>query len=940
MATCQYFHDDKLIAEGIPALKDYLFNGGLEDLLPGLKGVPKLLRGGESNDIRYSIRSANIELPDETTPQKIQRLFQNGLNRIGVLQNTIKSEGGTVNKTADVLAAMEAHPNQSGAKIQTFHDTTVLPLMDKLGKITQVNGKRALLQDVAMLIYAKHAPEANAQVSKINPKYKGDAGSGMTNAESIGELNRLRLAYGTNYASMETLANEWQAITNNSLEMLHKSGAISDEQYQSYKGAYSYYAPLKGFEEVDKQGNITQMGTGKGMSASKFSKRRLGRSSRAGQIIENIVRDHSRAIIASNKAANVHPKLWQLLQDNPELVGEDKQFEVEYSPTQPALVNGTVRNVPKQFDIETEIKMFRDGKEVRIKPKDDLITRAFNDLSNENLTGIYSAASMLNRFLRQAWTQKNPAFFIINPIRDIQQAMVVLAGDKGLKFAAQTLSPNNWGSAWKTVLDHSTGKNKNDPMMQRYLKAGGSIATAYIASLDKINEDLHVILERNGGESLLDLIRSGEYQRAGKIAAVRSWNNVMFRGIEHLNTAFENATRLSTFKTAIDNGLSDDEAAKMSRDVTVNFSRHGELGKKIGAMYLFANANIQGTQNLWRTLTSGDHKGQAWGMVSALATLGFMAAMMGGDDGDDDLQPDYEKNRNLTFEYAEGKRFAIPLPYGWSWFRDLGRASAQVINGGDAEKISGKLASSFFGNFSPIGDIIPDGKADSKNFVVAIAPTFAKPVIMPAVNRSAFGSDLMPENTFKQNEPDSEKAYRKTRGTAYDDLAKSLNSLTGGDEATEGWVSVSPETLKNTLNYLTGGAGRFVADTVSSGSLATNPNEELTLEKTPIAKSFFKSESIDDYRRRFNEQFSEVASVKERYSTYRKSKDFDKVVELKKEQGRLLALAKQAENTKNILKRLRDKEDEARNNGNYETADALESRQRELLMRFNTRFVV
>ena len=119
--------------------------------------------------------------------------------------------------------------------------------------------------------------------------------------------------------------------------------------------------------------------------------------------------------------------------------------------------------------------------------------------------------------------------------------------------------------------------------------------------------------------------------------------------------------------------------------------------------------------------------------------------------------------------------------------------------------------------------------------------------------------------------------------------------------------------------------------------MALSDNESVTLDKFPIAKSFVKSESIDDYRRRFYTQSGDVAKVVEQLATYKKNGEMDDFKELYSEKGKLIALNKQATATKKMLQNLRDREDIARANGN--STNGIEAQQQALLVRFDRMFV-
>ena len=933
----------------------------------------------DNNDIRFSKSEPSVgehyTLPAETKPRHQQRLWQDMNNRWTVIQDVIKKAGGVINDANNVYQAMELMPSKAGERIRDYRDTYITPLYDRMTKAG------VTLNDLALFNYATHAEERNLAMSKINPRFSIDNGSGMTNQEAIDTLEELKLHYGSRFGELEKLAKEFRAITDDTLNILVDAGVMTQDAVDKMRATYQNYVPLKGFEKVDENGNQTN-GTGLGHSTGKaFSKRALGRESKAGQIIENIIRDHERAIVWAEKT-EVAKTLGNFVQDFP----DDKLWTLQKISLKPTLTPGKrefflfysgsfvgkaktakdmrrfrdaeiartgqdkkdyrinvikaddkVGAMPEPFDPEKEARYIQYGKEVRIQIHDPLALKAFNKLGDQSDNEIFRLAGVMNRFLRQMWTQKNPAFFLINPIRDVQTASIYLTGEGSVTLAGKALK--HWGSSWKTMWNHARNKQSSpteQAILDRYRKSGGMVGTAYISSLDKINEDIHHQLQRFGGEQIQDLISAGKIREAVSSIGFRVLNNKLFDGIENLNTAFECATRLATFKAAVDSGYTDKQAAALALNVTVNFTKKGEYGRELGAMYLFANANIQGNANVFKTLTQSNYRGQAWAIAGSLAVLGFMAAMASGDDGEDELIGDYEKERNLIFDLGEGKRFTIPVAYGWSIFMDLGRAMARAMNGGDTEAISKKLASSFLGNFSPIGNPIPNGELSADNAIVAFAPTFSKPFVMPAVNKTSFGTPLMPESPFKPNQPDSEKVYRKTRGTLYDSAAETLNSVTGGDAVQSGWIDVSPETLKNTWNYLLGGAGRFITDTESMAQTALSVNEESKPESWPIVKTFYKSESIDDYRRRYYEQADRIVKANEQFSAYKKAGEIDKAKEMIRDNGNLIRLKVYSSGVRDKLKAIRDKEDEIRKaGGDIRLLNALESRERKILSDFS-----
>ena len=103
--------------------------------------------------------------------------------------------------------------------------------------------------------------------------------------------------------------------------------------------------------------------------------------------------------------------------------------------------------------------------------------------------------------------------------------------------------------------------------------------------------------------------------------------------VEDINATVENAVRLSTFMVARDSfmeaGLDRDEAvasaASMAKNMTINFNRKGESGNFLNGLYLFFNAQVQGTRVVLRGVAGSKVKR---GILGGAVTMGAFMAMM------------------------------------------------------------------------------------------------------------------------------------------------------------------------------------------------------------------------------------------------------------------------------------------------------------------------
>ncbi|MBV5310390.1 hypothetical protein, partial [Chromatium okenii] len=366
-------------------------------------------------------------------------------------------------------------------------------------------------------------------------------------------------------------------------------------------------------------------------------------------------------------------------------------------------------------DQNEEISYWRNGKQVRIVVNDEAFVQAFNRLGDENIYSMFKVMAAFNRFLRHSYTILNPAFIIANGVMvDPAVALYTNTARQGFKYASTVLAKTPMASLQiaKYMAKGSTSNAEWDNAIRLYYDNGGKSGAAFISSIEQKADELNLAVLKS---KMLDT-KFYEYPLDKlKLMVVE---NKLANLLKYLGEVGETATRLSTFKVALDNGKSPQEAAKIARNVTINFNRRGVIGRELGAMYLFLNASIQGTENLVDATIRGEHKVQAAAMLSTYVTLGYLIALLGGDDGDDDLIPEEEKTRflSVTLDEKTGLRVDWKLPYGLSFWKDVGTAIARVQLGGDPEKITNKLMSSFFNNFSYVNPMV-SGEWNAKDLI-------------------------------------------------------------------------------------------------------------------------------------------------------------------------------------------------------------------------------
>lgn len=238
--------------------------------------------------------------------------------------------------------------------------------------------------------------------------------------------------------------------------------------------------------------------------------------------------------------------------------------------------------------------------------------------------------------------------------------------------------------------------------------------------------------------------------------------------IENLNGAVENAVRLSAYVNARKSGISRKKAASLAKNMTVNFNRRGEVGTTLNAMYMFANASVQGSVNFMRTMygLNGDGKLKwknlnqaqkiAMGVVAGSFALSFANRNSAGNDEDGqnwfDKVPNYVKERNFIIMKSllggeqDGSYWSIPMPYGYNIFALLGSGVESAVNSDYLTKaqVTGNIVLATLSSFSPIG--LSESNTVTGTILKNVAPTITKPFLDVGLNENFYGGQVYKEN--------------------------------------------------------------------------------------------------------------------------------------------------------------------------------------------------
>ncbi|MDR0233877.1 MAG: hypothetical protein LBI31_03630 [Zoogloeaceae bacterium] len=530
--------------------------------------------------------SKHAEPPKESIARRLQRVWQDNMNRFTVIKEWLAEQGVKLSELADVHLAESLMHGRFSSRAKDFSES-----VEKMTKRAKEAG--FTLGQIGEFLHAQHAEERNLQVAKINPAFP-DGGSGMTTAEAKAILAKAS-------PELKKIADEFRAITEGTLQIQLDAGLIDQETVDAYKAAYSFYVPLKG--GPDEQ---TPSGTGKRLSVGFQNKRALGHEKRNEAIIENIIQARQRALLLAEKN-RVGQTLLQMALEiaNPGILTINKPEKRQVLTRQTAfevlhkgLVIGTfntradaekfrraapnlMKDTPSHFTIretsdpivkmmafsmpaENEAIVYVKGQKIRIQINDPLLAQAYTGSGTEALGSALKAGQALNRFLSSIYTGYAPEFLAKNVIRDFTTGIINITGEEGIGMAARAIG--NYAGSFLDLLKYSS-TGKASPIIADYRADGGNTGAAYLSDLERLGDELAETWDAAQG-----FVHHAKNRNAkGMYRAIkRNYFLPLFRFIEIMNEAGENAMRLSIYKSMRESGQSRKLAAaarKRNRNV-------------------------------------------------------------------------------------------------------------------------------------------------------------------------------------------------------------------------------------------------------------------------------------------------------------------------------------------------------------------------------------
>ncbi len=780
------------------------------------------------------------------------------------------------------------------------------PLLKEIGRIAGANKRKR--RELTDYIMAKHGLERNeymrneaaANGEETDRDFAGLMG--LTGEADWRSAEATAQQWVDDYEDMVDTTDLWEAINNATkatLEKIYLSGIISKETYEKILGMYSYYIPLRGWNETTSEQVYGYLTSKDGPLGGSIMKKAEGRESMAddpiatiGMMADDAIRQGNRNLMKQrflnfilnhpSDAVSVHD-IWLEYNDvtdewvpvfadvedtdtADEVAQKVEAFEQRMEALRTAepdkykkgreaqhipykVVRGNLR--------EHQILIKRNGRTfVATINGNPRAAQAINGLTNPDVDqngvvgNMLKAGTWVNRQLSAFYTTRNPDFVVGNFFRDMLYSNCMTWVKESPRYARRF--HKNFGRVNPIVMRRLLGKwengtlnmsNRLESLFYQFMKNGGETGYTNVRDIDGHKRAVAAELKKQGS--------------TGR----RVWTALGMQ-LDLLNRSAENCARFAAFVTSRDFGRSIDRAIYDAKEISVNFNKKGSGGKMVNAngqtalgktgaylsgggrlLYVFWNAGIQGMTNFGRQAKLHPAKFSAG--ATALFTLGYviplLAQMLGGGDGDDDDKnayynlPEYVRRSNICF-YAGDQWITIPLPIEYRAMYGMGELAHGVISGNERYSNS-ELARQMASQVSQIFPIdMLEGGGGISPFIPSAAKPFTEAYIM---NKGWTGLPVYKDTPFNKNDPEWTKAYASADKHLVS-FAKWLNETSGGDDFKKGSIDINPAKIEYLLNGTFGGLFTFPNKIKKTGETMFG-DRDFEWRNIPIANRLIKS---------------------------------------------------------------------------------------------------
>ena len=660
-------------------------------------------------------------------------------------------------------------------------------------------------------------------------------------------------------AKLDAAAAQFDAIVAQNRQLMVDYDLEDQETIDSWSQLFQHYVPLMREDEGD--GVQQGMGTGQGFSIKgREVKSRTGSTRKVVDIVANVAMQRERIITRGEKnrvsqalmglaALNPNPDFWKLGAPD-----KKRQYDpatntvkVVTDPLYKSRENVVVAKVRNSKGRVTEVALTfneHDARAVRM-------AAAIKNLEDNQLGTVMSWTAKITRYMASVNTQYNPIFGVVNLVRDLQGAAVNLAGTplanskaRVVKNAVLALADIYLGA--RQERKGTERQTQWGRLWQEFQEVGGM--TGFRDQFRNSGDRARAIERTMNPEKWMESAFGKVVTAGGLLKKPMTWvqdgGGWVLDLLSDYNLAMESGVRLAAYKEGLDKGLTQEQAASLAKNITVNFNRRGSVGLHVGSAYAFFNAAMQGTARLGQALTTMEDGKLSTLRLSALGkqvmagglAIGVAQAVALAMAGfGDDEPPQFVREKNLVIptgwtEVGSEKGYiTIPMPLGLHVIPGLGRHLTEfAMSGGKdpAERII-SIFGMLLDAFNPIGN--------AGWSLQTLAPTVLDPFVALGENKDYTGRSIaMPRRD--ENTP-GHRLAKDTASSMSKLLSEAINFMTGGNEYVKGVFSPTPDQIDYLVGQVTGGVGRELIKTEQTIRSAIT-GEEVPLHKIPLVGRF------------------------------------------------------------------------------------------------------
>lgn len=730
-------------------------------------------------------------------------------------------------------------------------------LMEFLTKATTIKGKNVLdpnsfagraqekgltLLDIGFYMQVVHSLERNEYNRKLTAG-ETQAGSGMTDTEANDFLAEIKKS-GKEEDLKAFAAEVREKLVVEPLNYQYQSGILNQKDYNQLLNYYASYVPLKvqQHQKAGQQGQLSKGIFGTGIKASHGSEQNKYWD-RVNPIVHLI--NNYESVIAKVESNEVMKKFHKLVTEHPneqvwKIIRPKKVVTQVVQEGQEEEGNdvGEIKTVVQDFTSPEEKRAIEKesvgvrirGKQYFIWLKDPDLREVFVDKkprpTKKWVISTMQTIRAIQNYQRATYIGLNLDFPLPNLIRDIQDAAVNLQSLEVKKIGRSVIG--GIPTAMSTIFKKNIGKGTPDPVYSQYMdemKAeGGEISWLDIA----------------GHEEILNEVEK-EIDRFNKLTPAQRVGNIMMyptrkvmRGVVLINKVTEQAIRLSTYVNLREAGVSQHKAAKAAKNITVNFNKKGSWGPYLNMAWLFANAGIQGANQMMTALIKSPKvRAMMVGLIVGQLANRFLLDALSDDD--DDLkklltESDHNKNFILWAPWSKHQVLTLPVAYNIRPFKAIGDAMYDLYRN---NKDYGQA----------VGYIL-------KNFGTGLFPM--------AENGWSF-SILQPYIEINQNEkfynqqpiyPEKKHLYQKDSELYFKSTDKPFIKLSGilseTFQGNDDILEISPATMEYGMDYTLGGLKSWYK--LGDQMYNVIDKQQMDMNKMPVVRRFVTDLSTQEWR--------------------------------------------------------------------------------------------